>query len=187
LIYDRRSILIISFVILSLGSAIYVSIAAYNNLLLFRALDQIDAEQSYHVDKLSLLQSTIEGQSSLEVQASVDNPTAYSGLRLSGVAVTTIYFYAQSNSSITLFEPPTNSPNASETIGIPLGPDSTDSFAINIPITQGQTSQLLTFYNSYQGQAIGRVDLTVYIATYMESVTGLDVYTRTQDISLSIS
>src|SRR5947199_10312988 len=94
--------LILSFVVLSVGSAIYISAAAVNYLLLNPALDQIQNEQSFQVDRLSLVQSLGSNMSSLEVQITVRNPSGYSGLRLCGVTVVRLFFYSPTNNTWTV-------------------------------------------------------------------------------------
>ena len=184
--HDPRLIISLSFVLLSLGSAIYVSAAALNYLLMYPALSEIGGEQSFQVDKLFLAQSPTSNQSSIQVQITVRNPSGYIGLRLDRAALT-IYFYAQSNSSNTLFQSPSSSLSASNVIEGQLGPNSADTINIPIPLTPSQASQLVAFENQNSGQVIGTVILRIDIATFLLSVTGTYPYTRIQDIPLSVS
>ncbi|HKI76091.1 MAG TPA: hypothetical protein VKA28_02710 [Candidatus Bathyarchaeia archaeon] len=179
---DPRRMLILSFVVLSVGSAIYISAAAVNYLLLNPALDQIQNEQSFQVDRLSLVQSLGSNMSSLEVQITVRNPSGYSGLRLFGVTVGRIIFYSPSNNNMSVL-PGSSSPNASEMVGKPLGPNSAVSVNIVIPLTSNQTSLLVSAGST--NSVMGLVDLRVDIATFLESVTGTQTYTRMQDVPLS--
>jgi hypothetical protein len=181
--FDRRTVLVLSFVLLSLGSAIYVSVAAVNYLLLYPALDQIGAEQSYQVSHLSLIQSQPSNRSSLIVGTVVSNPTGYYGLSLSSVAVT-LYFSAQSDPNSTIFQTTSGELSASETVNSLLGPSSTDSVSLQVPLTSNQTSTLISFYNQFNGRIVGNINLRVDIATFLLSVTGTDAYTRTQQVSL---
>ena len=181
---DARFLLVLAFVLVSLSSAIYISIAAINNLSLYPALDEIGNQQLFKVSGLILGAVPGTNQSRLEVQISVTNPTQYSGLQLSNVDVMTRNFTAQSSSgteNITL----TSYPNASEAVNNELQPASTDTVTVIIPLSSNQAS-ILTHYNSmHPGQVFATVDLRVDISTFLVSAIGAYPYTRTQEVSLS--
>jgi len=172
--------LTLSFVVLAIGSAIYVSVASWNYLFLYPALEDIQNDQTYQVDRLLFLQTP--NASVLDVKVSVRNPSQYWGLRLFSTA-TTINFTAVSPSgNVTIF--PSFNPNASRMIGSPLGPRSVDAVDLMIPLTPNQTTQLVSFRAS---PIIGLVNLRVDISTFLESVAGTIVYTRTQEVPLSFT
>src|SRR5947208_15327378 len=175
--------LILAFVVLSVGSAIYISAAAVNYLLLNPALDQIQNEQSFQVDRLSLVQSLGSNMSSLEVQITVRNPSGYSGLRLFGVTVGRIIFYSPSNNNMSVL-PGSSSPNASEMVGKPLGPNSAVSVNIVIPLTSHHTSLLVSAGSTTS--LMGLADLRADVATTLESGAGSQTTSRRQCLPLSI-
>ena len=162
---------------LCVGSAIYIPLATFNYLGFYSALSQIGSQ----VDKLLLVQS----QPSLEVQVSVTNPSDYSGFTLTQVTVQSIYFYEQANHTNNIFVPPSNEPNASQSVDSPLGPRSSDHVTILIPLSQEQTRELVSFNSTYSGQILGEVNLRVDIGTFLISVIGTETYTQMQDIPLS--
>jgi hypothetical protein len=130
-----------------------------------------------------LASTASSNQSTLEAKVTVRNPTEYSGFLLGSVAVR-IYFYIQTNRSLTLFS---NSSvlTASQKPGTPLGPSSTQHVSLSISLTSQEASQLVSFNNKYNGQVIADVTLRVDIDTFLDSVTGSNSFTKTQDIPLS--
>jgi len=180
--YSRRTIVALSFLILSLGSAIYLSIATWNYLLLYPALGNIENDQSYQVDKL-MLNQPVNNVSTLGVQISVRNPSQYSGFRVYSIQLT-IPFYDQSTNS-SVFPPLSSVPGVDEITQTPLGPGATDTFIITIRLSSDQTSEL--FLDSSNSLIIGNVFLRIDIGTFLDSVFGTQTYTRTQPISLTVA
>src|ERR1700756_212063 len=68
---DRGLIIALSFVLLSFGSATYVSIAALNYLRLYPALDEMQNQMPYQVDKLSFVAGANYNESTLTAMISV--------------------------------------------------------------------------------------------------------------------
>lgn len=165
----------IVFILLSLGSAIYVSTATLNYLRLFPALNQVQ----FQVDTLTF------NQSALAAQVRVSNPTDYSGLRIRLLSVI-LSFFVQTNSSITLFTPP-NGITASQQVGATLGPKSVYSFNMPIQLTTQNATMLTNLNRQYPGQVTADVQFRVDIVTFLESVTGSIPFTQTQDILLQSS
>src|SRR4029077_1172728 len=128
--YDRVKVVALSFVLMSTGSAIYVSASALNYLRLFPALDQIQFE----VDKMSF------NQINIAAQVSVGNPTEYSGLQIRVLTVT-VSFFIQTDRNITLFSTP-NELVGTERVSAPLGPDSVYSTSLPVLLSSQQAGNL---------------------------------------------
>jgi hypothetical protein len=169
--------------LLSVGCAAYISVAAFNYLLLYPAINEIQNQMPFQVDKLSFLPGSGSNQSVLTAQITVSNPSDYSGFRLYAVSVT-LFFYDLANRNNTLFGSP-NPINGEQMIGAPLGPHSVDSESLVIGLTSQQATQLVSFQSRYPGQVMAEIMLRIDINTFLESVTGSSSFTRTQDISLS--
>jgi hypothetical protein len=176
--YDRNLLIAVLFLILSVGSAIYVTTAAFNYLRLYPALDQL----TFQVDKLSFIQRSPTYQSSLTAQIGVSNPVGYSGLGLRSVSVT-IFFYVQTNRNVTLFSAP-DFLIASQKIGSQLGPDSLFTVSLPVGLSSQEADQLAAFNNAHPGQTMAEVNLRVDIVTFLVSVTGSVVFTGTWDVPL---
>jgi hypothetical protein len=177
--YDRRGLVALSFVLLSVGSAFYVSFAALNYLRLYPALQNVQLQ----LENLSFLRGPGSNQSSLTAQIAVGNPTDYSGFRLGSVSLTN-YFYLRSNTSNTLFTAP-NSLSASDSIHSQLGPNSIVSVSLPIQLTLSEESQLSSFNATHYGDVVASVQLRVDILTFLEAATGSVPFTRAQNVTLS--
>jgi len=177
--YDRSQIVALSFIILSVGSVVYVSTAALNYLRFYPALSQVQ----FQTDSISYTSITGSNASALLAQITVRNPTDYSGLILGAVALR-IYFYVQSNRSNTLFG---NSSilTASQRPLVQLRASSTQHISISVPLSSQEAALLASFNSKYSGQVIADAALRVDIDTFLDSVTGSTSFTRTQDIPLS--
>jgi len=180
--YDREQIVAFSFVLLSIGSAVYISAASLNYLGLYPAL----AEVQVQLTKVTFLQNPNNiSQSTLNTYVNVSNPARYSGLRIGRISVT-IFLYAETDRSITLFGPP-NTLIASPTISAPLPSDSVYSAIIPAELTPQLTNQTVSFINDHANGVGVEVTYTVDILTFLESVTGSVIYTDTRDVPLSSS
>jgi hypothetical protein len=164
-----------------IGSAIYVSLAALNYLSLYPALSDIQQQMPFQVDNASLIQAA--GVPTIAVYVTVSNPTSYSGLGLSHVSVM-LYFFADANPNNTIFYNPI-ALNASQVVGVPLGPNSADTVKLVVQLTTEQATQLVSFNDTNQGQIMAAVMLRVDLSTFLEPVTGTIFYTRTQNVPLS--
>jgi hypothetical protein len=182
--YTRRQIIVLSFTALSLASVVYISVATVNYLRFFPALPEI--QNSFQLDSLRLVRSGTSNQSMLELVLNVTNPSQFAGFQLTDV-VLTLYFYSYGNSSNTLFLPPSNEPNATRILDVPLGPSAVDLVTISISLNAVQTSQLVMFSQAYPNLVVGRVNLTIDISSFLLSVTGALPYTRIQNILLSVN
>jgi hypothetical protein len=179
--YDRDRIVAYTFLLLSIASAVYISVASQNYLSLYPALDQIQSQ----VDKISFSQNSNTSESTLATFVSVKNPTGYSGLRIGKISVG-VFLYVATNRSIMLFSVP-NDLMVSQQILAQLQPNSVYSASISIGLTSQQANQTVSFIGQHMRNIVAEVTFTVDILTFLESVTGSVPYTRTQDIPLAIS
>lgn len=180
--YDRNQIVAFSFIVLSAGSAIYVSMATLNYLRFYPALSQVQSQ----IDTISFTSSSGTSMPTLLAQITVRNPTEYSGLRLGDVALR-IIFYVQGNRSLSLFDNISTVVLGSQRAGVPLGPESTQHVIVSISLDSQHATSLASFNSAHQGQVIAEVGLRVDIDTFLDSVTGSTPFTRIQDIPLSSS
>lgn len=170
-----------SFVLLSIGSSIYVSVAALNYLTLYPALDQIQIQ----IVRLSFLQNANTNQSTLTTFITVNNPTGYSGFRIGAISVA-FSLYSDSNRSISIFSVP-NDLVGSSLLSAQLPPNSVYSTSIPVYLTPQQANQTAYFISHFNGRVGAETVLTVGILTFLESVTGAVPYIEMRDIPLSFS
>jgi hypothetical protein len=179
--YDPGRLFAISFLFLSIGSAVYVSVATVNYLSLYPALGQIQIQ----VVSLSFTQSPSINQSSLTAVISVSNPAEYSGLEVGDVSAVAS-LYVNTNQSITLFTGANQL--SAERIGLDqLRPNSTYSESISFKLSPQQITEIVSFISNYKGEVMAVIYPTVDVVTFLQSVTGPVQYTQTQYLSLSTS
>ncbi|HZF21268.1 MAG TPA: hypothetical protein VEZ43_02225 [Dongiaceae bacterium] len=166
-----------SFVLLSIGSAAYLSAATLNYLNYYPARGQVNS--ALRVDSVSIVPGS--NFSRIDSRVSIGNPTDYAGFRL-GDAIVSIFFKV-SNSNATLFEGVHLV--QTETVGGQLGPHSTVSRDIIVQLGPESVSSFASFNSSYAGRVIAAVVLTVQVITFLNTVTGRDSYMTTQDVPLS--
>jgi hypothetical protein len=177
--HDREGILGLSFLIVSLASAAYISSASIDYLQLYPALGQVDVQ----VQLVSFPSASVSGPFNITVQATTSNPSDYSGFQLAN-AMATIYFYAVSNNSITLFSG-YNSVTGDQAIGHPLGPHATITTSIPVYLDKAQADQLTSFYESNNRAVMARVLLTAGLITFLNSVVGHYNVMSEQNVTLS--
>lgn len=177
--HDGELILGLSFLILSLASAAYISSASIDYLQLYPALGQVDA----HVQIVSFPSGTVSMPFNITVLDTTSNPSDYSGFKLAN-SMATVYFYAVSNESITLFSGG-NSVTGDQAIGQPLGPHTTISTSIPVLLSKAQSNQLSSFYQSNNRAVMARVLLTSGIITFLNSVVGHYNVMSEQNVTLS--
>ncbi len=181
--YDRKETIALLFVLLSVGSAIFVSLATVNYLRFYPALSQV--QNGVNVDKLIYTPAAGSARPTIAIHFTINNPTDYSGFRL-GQATVETFFFQQTNQSNTLFTG-SDRLNGSLSVGGQLGPNSGRSVNIPLGLTTQQASNLTMFNATYSGQVIGEVKLRVDIITFLVSVTGSVPIMGTWDLPLTIS
>jgi hypothetical protein len=120
----------------------------------------------------------------IDSRMTIGNPTDYAGFKL-GSAIVFISFFVK-DSNVTLFvggaRPTENAP-----IGGQLGPRSTVSRDVIVQLNAADASSFRSFYATYGGRVIAKVELTVEVITFLDTVTGLDYHTVTEFLPLSSS
>ena len=171
------------FVLLSVGSAIFVSLATLNYLRFYPALGQV--QNGVNVDKLTYNPGIGSAQPTVTIHFTISNPTDYSGFRVGRATVET-FFFQQTNQSNTRFYG-SNRLNGSLSVGGQLDPNSVRTVSIPLGLTPQQASDLSMFNSMYSGQVIGEVNLRVDIVTFLVSVTGSVPITGKWDLPLTTS
>src|SRR5207245_3159463 len=85
---DRKKIVPVSFILLSLTSAVYISEATINYLRFWPALSQLEA----HISKVVLTREANPNQTILSVHFVVSNPSDYTGFEIWASLVITSLF-----------------------------------------------------------------------------------------------
>ncbi len=164
--------------VLSVGSAVYTSVAAVNYLSFYPALSEIQTQ----LDSFSINTDSSMQRSTLDTHVTVSNPSNYNGFRLADETVT-VSFYVKSNTTITLFEG-YRSLSGSNFVGGSLPPRSMVTANVLVHLNNENSTSLSAFRTMYPGQVVARILLRVEIITFLDSVTGRVPITTTQDISI---
>lgn len=172
-----KRLVTLSFVTLSLGSLVYLSLATLNYLRFFPAFDSLQSR----VTRVSFQQDRVSNQSRVVAHIVVENPSDYSGFRVAAFTLR-MYFVRPSlspgaSSNETLFA----TDNILRTVysGLPLQPRSEMDYDMPVPLGAQEASQLWSFLNNPPGQVTTRVKLNVEINTFLDPVTGhmeIDAY-----------
>ena len=161
----KDRVIVIAFVILSLGSLIYVAYATANYLPFFSALNQLQMK----VLKVVLSGGGNPDQTAMYVQFQVSNPGAYSGFEVYSSSAS-LDFFVTDNSSITLF---TAQPLlAGSIIRSTLGANSQFSTNLIVPLSPSNRTSLVQFDNQYGSKVRAHVTMTVDIVTFLNPVVG---------------
>jgi len=174
--WDRGTLVAALFILLSIGSAVYLSAITLNYLNYYPSLGQIQLR----VDSAFIVQGS--NQSRIDSRVTIVNPTSYAGFKL-GNAIVFISFSVK-DSNITLFVGGTR-PTENSVIGGQLGPYSSVSHDVIVQLNTEDASSFRSFNSSYGGRVIVKVELTVEVITFLDPVTGLDYYTDTEYHPLS--
>ena|SRR5215472_1749442 len=178
---DRRATIALLFVLLSAGSAIFISFATLNYLKFYPALGQV--QNGVNVDRLTFATGSGSAPPIITVRITISNPSDYSGLRI-GQATAQISFFQRNNQSNAIFLGSSRL-YGSLLVGGTLEPNSVRSVTVPISLTAQQSGDLAMFNSTYSGQVLGEVDLRVDIVTFLVSVTGSVPVLGTWDLSLS--
>jgi len=172
---DRGFVIAASFVLLSIGSAVYLTVVTVNYLNYYPALGQIYVR----VDDVSIVPGS--NDSSIDSRVSIGNPTDYAGFRLGDAIVTLSFHVNDTNATIFggvhLVQ--------TEAVGVQLGPHSVISRDLIVQLNQENASSFASFIRSYGDRVVATVVLTVQVITFLNTVTGRDYYMATQDLPLS--
>ena len=174
---DRGFVIAASFVLLSIGSAVYLTVVTVNYLNYYPALGQVYVR----TDSVFIVPGS--NNSMISSGVSVVNPTDYVGFRL-GEAIVTLSFHV-SDTNATLFGGVHLV--QSETVGVELAPHSTVSRNLIFQLNAEDANSFSSFVKTYAGRIVATVVLTVQVITFLNTVTGRDYYMVTQDLPLSSS
>ncbi len=165
-----------SFILLSVGSAAFLSVSTLNYLNYYPALGKIQ----YQVDSVSIVQGS--NQSRIDSHVVVTNPTDYRGFRLDNVIV--VMFFKVRDSNVTLFGGGAP-PRQEELVGAQLGAHAMVSSNVIVQLNPQDATSFASFIKSYDGRVVATVTLTVEVITFLVTVLGRESYTVTQDLPLS--
>jgi len=161
--WNREQLVAVAFILLSVGSAGYLSSITLNYLNYYPALAQL----TVRVDSVSIVQGS--NWSTIDSRISISNPSDYSGFSL-GDAVLSMFFEA-TNSNDTLY-PGGASTNVVQTVGGQLATHSTVSAVIVTQLTPEQASSLQSFDTTHSGQVLAKGTLTVQVITFLDPLIG---------------
>ncbi len=171
----RRAFFSYLFIILGLGSSIYIVTAALNYDELYPSLGQLEFQVtglSYQSGSPAYLQSTLKFM----------NPSAYTGFAVSQVSVD-IYFF---NSSAAIFATPLDPTiSHSQVLNTQLPSHSETSVQVSARLETSQASELQDFYNASSGNVTGHIRLTVHVSTFLDAVTGAISMEQSQNVTLT--
>jgi len=170
---DRGFVIAASFILLSIGSAVYLTVVTVNYLNYYPALGQI----YLRVD------SVYTNNSRVDSRVIVGNPTDYAGFRLGDVIVSMSFHANDSNATIFGGVPL----KQTEAVREQLGPHSVVSRDVVVQLSPEDASSFASFNRSYAGRVTAKVVLTVELITFLNTAIGLDYYMATQDLPLSSS
>ncbi len=174
---DRGFVIAASFILLSIGSAVYLTVVTVNYLNYYPALGQI----YLRVDSVYIVQGT--NNSGVDSRVIVGNPTDYAGFRLGDVIVSMSFHANDSNATIFGGVPL----KQTEAVREQLGPHSVVSRDVVVQLSPEDASSFASFNRSYAGRVTAKVVLTVELITFLNTAIGLDYYMATQDLPLSSS
>jgi len=161
--WNREQLVAVAFILLSVGSAGYLSSITLNYLNYYPALAQL----TVRVDSVSIVQGS--NWSTIDSRISISNPSDYSGFSL-GDAVLSMFFEA-TNSNDTLY-PGGASTNVVQTVGGQLATHSTVSAVIVTQLSPEQASSLQSFDTTHSGQVLAKGTLTVQVITFLDPLIG---------------
>ncbi len=176
--WDKEKVVAASFILLGVGSAVFLSVSTLNYLNYYPALGKIQLQ----IDSVSIVQGS--NQSRIDSHVTIVNPTSYAGFRL-GNAIVDLYFLI-SGSNVTLFGAGVH-PQQAELIGVQLGANSVVSSDVIVQLNPMNASSFASFIASYDGRVIASVRFTVEIITFLITVYGREYYDTTKDLPLSLS
>jgi hypothetical protein len=176
--WDKGRIFAASFILLSIGSAVFLSISTLNYLNYYPAIGRIHLQ----IDTVSIVPGS--NQSMIDTHVTIMNPTNYVGLRLENVIVD--LFFRVRDSNATLFGSGMH-PRQETLVGGQLGANSAVSGDVIVQLNRVNASSFASFLSSYDGRVIASVASTAQIVTFLVTVYGRQYYMSAQDLPLSLS
>jgi hypothetical protein len=173
----RVQIISAVFIIVSVSSAAYITVASINYLSFFPSL----AELNSRIAKVAFIQGSNGGN--LSATVTVDNPTDYSGFTVSDISLK--LYFEHTNASMmnqTLFR---DQPLLGyQQLNSDLGPRSKMVSNIYFSLNSQQLASLSDFNRTYYGQIFVHASLIVDIFTFLYSATGYTTLDIIQELPL---
>lgn len=160
--WEREKLVAVSFIIISLGSALYLSSITLNYLNYYPALGKLTAR----VDRVSIVQGS--NSSGINSQISISNPSDYSGFSLGDAEVSISFQTTSSNATLFL----ASLANEVQPIGGKLATHSTVSANITGQLSPAEASSFESFHTTYSGSVLANVTLTVQVITFLDPLVG---------------
>jgi hypothetical protein len=173
---DRETIIATSFILLSIGSAVYMTSITLNYLNYYPALAQLSAQ----IDSTSVVRGS--NSSMIDTRITVSNPSAYSGFKPAEADVS--MSLQVNNSSARLFSG-NNQLDTIQTISVQLGPHSSFETDVVTELSPENSASLGQFVSQNQGSVMANVTLTVYMITFLTPVVGRTPIMTSSYLSLS--
>jgi hypothetical protein len=174
---SRGKIVSLSFILLSVASAIYVSEITVNYLRFWPALGQLGTQ----ISKVVLTRDANSNQTMLSVHFVVNNPTDYVGFEVWKSSVS-LYFLVKGQPNVTLF---TNQQlGAQLDIRTPLGANGQTARDQTVPLST-QNSTALWNFKMNNPETLAHVTLTVDIVSFLNPVIGHTHLSDENDFPLS--
>jgi hypothetical protein len=168
------------FIIVTVGAAVYVSVAADNYLHFYPAIARLDST----VTRLVFVPGGGSSQPRLIASVAVNNPSDYSGFTIRRAEIE-MFFFVQNNYNKTVFD----FPNRLTSYALPSGnipSNSADSFDITVALNPTQATQLADFNSTYSSQGVvGWTNLRVDISTFLVAATGTTILDHVQNVTLT--
>jgi hypothetical protein len=174
--WDKQRIVATSFILLTVGSAAFLSLSTLNYLNYYPALGKIYVQ----IDRVFVVPGS--NQSTIDTRVTIVNPTSYVGFRLGNVVVD-LYFRV-SDSNVTLFGNGVH-PRAEQLVGGQLGANSAVTSDVKVQLNRTNASSFASFVNSYGGRVIASVQTSAEVVTFLVTVYGRQYYMAALDLSLS--
>ena len=176
--WDMKRIVATSFILLTLGSAAYLSISTLNYLNYYPALGKIYVQ----IDKVFVEPGS--NQSTIITRVTIVNPTSYVGFRLGNVVVDLSFRVRGSN--VTLFGSGVH-PRNETLVGGQLGANSNVTSDVKLHLNPKNASSFASFVNSYGERVIASVQSSAEVVTFLVTVYGREYYMASLELSLSPS
>lgn len=176
--WSRERILATCFILLAVGSAIYLSAITLNYLNYYPGLSQLSTQ----IDAVSVMQGS--NFSRIDTRITISNPSDYSGFTISEADSST--FFDSHTSSARLFNG-TSLLQENLILGNPIPPHSTLNGNIVTNLNPTQAGDLAAYEKSQNGNVMANMTLTVQVSTFLTGPTGRVYISVSGDLPLLTS
>lgn len=161
--WDRQRAVTLSFIVLSLGSAVYLSVITLNYLNYYPGISQLSAQ----IDSVSIVQGS--NYSRIDTRITVSNPSDYSGFTVA--EADSLTFLDSQTSSATLFTG-TGLIQENLVINKSIGPHSIFDTDVPTNLSPSQAGDLAAFEKSQNGNVMANMTLTIQVFTFLAGPAG---------------